>query len=236
MKERNISAFNADVSVNEGYMYTNTDRLSCKYSNGRVSDAVRSMCGDLRGKKVIDIGCGDGLFTRELVDLGPASIMGVDASAGAIDVAQKKNADVPVMKFAVMDVYDLPPGKQYDVAIVRGMLHHLYDVEKAIAAICNTAKEVIVVEPNGYNPVLKIIEKVSPYHVAHEEKSYAPHNLDKWFKNNGGKIVASTYIGLVPIFSPDWLAKTCKFFEPLVENFPLFRKIACGQYVQKVNF
>ena len=236
MKEKNISVFGADVISNNGYIYSNTDKLSCKFSNGRMSEAVRQMAGDVKGKRIIDIGCGDGHYTREILAMGPAFIQGIDANEAAIKMAQQKAAGLTNIQFEVMDIYDLPPNKQYDIAVVRGLLHHLYDVKKAIAAICKTAKVVIVIEPNGYNPVLKIIEKVSPYHVAHEEKSYLPSNLDKWFRENNGKIVKSKYIGLVPIFSPDALAKICKFFEPFVEGTPLLRNIACAQYVQKISF
>ncbi|MEN9446757.1 MAG: hypothetical protein RJA25_46 [Bacteroidota bacterium] len=68
------------------------------------------------------------------------------------------------IEFQVLDVYQIPSFKRYDIAIIRGILHHLYQAEKAIEIICNTAKEIIVTKPNGYNPVLKIMEKISPYH------------------------------------------------------------------------
>jgi hypothetical protein len=60
-----------------------------------------------------------------------------------------------------------------------------YQIEKAIQIICNIADEIIVAEPNGYNPVLKIMEKVSPYHIQHEEKSYALGNETNASKTMG---------------------------------------------------
>lgn len=82
-------------------------------------------------------------------------------------------------------------------------------------------------------PLLKILEMVSLYHIAHEEKSYSPRKLDKWFKINGGIITESTFVGFVPLFCLDFLAKILNFFEPYFEKTPLIRAFSCGSYIQK---
>ena len=81
----------------------------------------------------------------------------------------------------------------------------------------------------------KLIEKVSPYDVAHEEKSFAPRSLDRWFEQAGGEVVEREFIGLVPMFSPDPLARVCKAVEPIVEALPGLRAIGCAQYMQRVR-
>jgi len=108
-------------------------------------------------------------------------------------------------------------------------------VETAVEKICKKARDIVVVEPNGYNPMLKVIEKTSKYHLEHEEKSYRPGILDAWFIRNGGEIVQSIYVGLVPMFCPDLAARVLKFFEPIVEKTPLLRRLCCGQYVNKIR-
>lgn len=235
MREKNIRIFETDVVNGGGYAYTAQGRLSCFLSNQRMSNAIVQLV-NLKGKTVIDIGCGDGTYTRELIERGPIRILGVDAAAEAIHAAREKTREFSHVKFEVHDVYEIPkPGQPYDIAIVRGILHHLYKPEHAIERICRMAKEIVVIEPNGYNPILKIIEKTSHYHVQHEEKSYLPHLLDRWFMNNSGSIVHRLYIGLVPMFCPDWVVSTLKFLEPLVEATPVIRNICCGQYVQLVR-
>lgn len=235
--EKNVAAFDNDVTKNKGYLYTTTNKISCNFANRRISDAVWEMAGGFEGKTVIDIGCGDGIYTMEFLKMNPAFLRGVDANESAISMAKQKTSGIKNIDFAVVDIYKLtPPENRYDIAIVRGILHHLYDVETAISLISKMAKIVIVVEPNGYNPVLKIIERTSRYHIEHEEKSYSPKNLDKWFLANGGVIEKSMFIGLVPMFCPNFMARICKLFEPLVEHIPLLRQFACGQYVQKIKF
>lgn len=235
MQEKNINTFRSDVIENGGYQYSKTEKLSSKLSSARTSKIIHQVLGPIKGKRIIDIGCGDGIFTQELLTLDPDFIMGIDPNDAAIKIAKKNMSHIKNIEFQVMDVYSLPIIRNYDIAIMRGVLHHLYQVEKAIEIICNIADEVIVVEPNGYNPVLKIMEKVSPYHILHEEKSYSPRKLDKWFKKNGGVIIKSMYVGFVPLFCPDFLAKILNFFEPYMEKFPLLRNFSCGQYIQKIQ-
>jgi ubiquinone/menaquinone biosynthesis C-methylase UbiE len=236
MKERNIERFNADVESSGGYLYTDLRRLSSVMSNARMTRAILEMAPEQQGLKIIDIGCGDGTFTIELMELSPAEILGVDAAPQAIEAAQEKAAGFDTIRFCEADIYELEAlNAHFDLAVVRGVLHHLYEAEKAVAGICKIADEVLIVEPNGYNPVLKIIEKLSPYHVAHEEKSYTPSSLDAWFKKHGKRRVARRFIGLVPMFCPAWLAKTLKWIEPLTEALPYVRTISCGQYVMRAT-
>lgn len=234
-EEMNINKFNQDVRINDGYLYSESDKLSCRLANKRMSDAVFSMV-ELNYKRIIDIGCGDGKYTIELLSFNPEYILGVDAAEVAIGLAVAKTKDITNIKFRVADIYSLHNiNDHFDIAIVRGVLHHLNDAAQAIQSVMNIADEVIIVEPNGYNPGLKIIEKLSSYHIEHEEKSFYPHTLDKWFKIAGGEVVHSCYCGLVPMFCPDFMAKLLKNIEPLVEKFPICKQFGCAQYVFKVK-
>jgi len=233
--EKNICRFNRDIEENAGYYYTQTSELSCRLANQRLNRAVLEMT-DLTGKNVIDIGCGDGTYTLELLKLHPKYVLGVDAAWTAIDLARKKVITSENIEFRVLDVYELTNlHKKFDVAIVRGILHHLYDVEKAIFNTLKIAVEIIVIEPNGYNPVLKIIEKISRYHIEHEEKSYPPHKLNKWFSQKGGKLIKASYCNLVPFFCWDIVARTLKVIEPFVEKTPLLKQLFCAVYVMKIR-
>ena len=235
VRERNVSQFEADVAEQGGYLYATDDKLSCKLANGRMNDAVIAFARPA-GRRLIDIGCGDGVYTLKLLEAGAAEVVGVDAAAQSIEAARGRCAEHSNGRFEVLDIYDLAQsGEPYDVAVVRLMLHHLYDAPKAIARICRVAREVVVCEPNGYNPILKVIEKVSPYHVAHEEKSYAPRTLDRWFEQAGGEVVEREFIGLVPMFCPDGFARLCKSVEPFVEAFPGLRLLGCAQYMQRIR-
>ena len=61
--ERNVSQFDADVRANAGYLYTTNAKKSSVLANQRLTDVTRAMV-DLRGRRVIDVGCGDGTLLR----------------------------------------------------------------------------------------------------------------------------------------------------------------------------
>lgn len=84
-------------------------------------------------------------------------------------------------------------------------------------------------ESNGYNPALKILEKVSKYHRDHEEQSFFPSKINKWFNDAGFVIKKLKYIDVVPMICPDFIAKTLNFMNPFFENIPIIKKIACGR-------
>jgi SAM-dependent methyltransferase len=190
----------------------------------------------LAGRTVIDVGCGDGTYTLELLQGGPRDVLGIDPAAEAIARARERSAGRDNVRFAVTSVYDLAElGETFDVAVVRGVLHHLDRASDAASAIARVARVIVVVEPNGCNPVLKIIEKVSRYHREHGEKSYWPGRLDHWFESAGGRVTGRWFIGQVPMFCPDRMAGMLKMVEPVVERVPLVRRIMCAQYVQRVE-
>ncbi len=235
VKEKSVRQFDQDVRDNKGYVYANTEKLSNRYANQCLQNSIRELI-DLKGKRVVDLGSGDGTFTLEFLQDEPAYLLGLDASRAAVHLANQKAGRNKKVRFKVLDIYKVGSlRKKFDVAILRGVLHHLYDPERAISAMTKIAQTIIVVEPNGYNPVLKILEKFSKYHIEHEEKSFFPPVLDQWFEKHGGKVEKSGYRGLVPFFCPDWMAILLKTIEPLVERLPLLRELTCAVYVFKVS-
>lgn len=229
-RELNISKFSADTKFFGGYVYTKNQKLSSLIANQYQTETTLKLV-NIKGKRVIDIGCGDGTYTQEWFRLGkPKLIFAFDPSIEAIKSATKNNRYKTQVTYKVGDIYNLPTKQQFDVAIVRGVLHHLYKPEKAMKQISKIAHKVILIEPNGYNPVLKIIEKTSPYHLEHEEKSYPPHQIDIWIVKNKGKIENKIFAGLVPFFCPDMIAKFLKSIEPVIEKLPLIREISCANY------
>jgi len=233
--EKNIDTFSLDVKKNKGYLYTNTNKLSCKIAGLKQSESLHNLCKNFSGKTIIDVGCGDGTYTYEFLKFNPKLILGVDPAKNAIQIAKNRyEIKYQNIKFSIADVYNLDKiKKHFDIAIVRGVLHHLYQPEKAIQQLSKIADAVIILEPNGYNFILKIIEKTSPYHLQHEEKSYRPSSIDKWIKSNGGVIIHQSYFGLVPFFCPDIIVKILKKIEPIIEQTPILNHLLTASYLCK---
>ena len=205
--------------------------LSSRLANERITKGIED-ASQWQGKKVLDLGCGDGTYTYDLLQMGAANVLGLDPAIAAIDKANENFGNIPNLAFFVGNIYALDDlGQQFDIVVLRGVLHHLPDAAKAIAMAAKVAREIIILEPNGANPVLKIIEKVSPYHRQHEEQSFLPSTLVKWCSNAGAIPNYQQFINLVPMFCPSLLAQLLKIVEPVIEKTPLLRNIACGQIV-----
>jgi ubiquinone/menaquinone biosynthesis C-methylase UbiE len=222
--------FNDDAVENQGYYYTTNISLSSKLAGRRMTDVTLESLA-IKAKSVLDIGCGDGTHTIELDLFGePNQIVAGDVADNAIKVARNKSIGRNI-RYLINSAYELPfQSKSFDVAILRAVLHHLDNPKKAIQEALRVADVIWVIEPNGYNPGLKFNEKFSTYHIEHGEKSYAPHLLDQWVSQLGGKVIYRKWAGFVPMFCPDKLAQLMKWFEPVVEHFPVINRIGCAIY------
>lgn len=232
MKNYFPSPFDIDVSLNGGYLYTTQARLSSIVANHRLTLATFESV-QLKNKKVIDIGCGDGVYTFELYkNSQPRKLYGIDSSKQAVKLAKMFYGRFKNIKFFHADLYNMPKNlANFDLALVRGVIHHLPNPETAIKAIGEICDEILILEPNGYNPLLKMIERISPYHRFHKEKSYPPKKIRYWLEKAGFNVRLQKYISIVPFFFPDILTVIFKIFEPFVEKLPYLRNIICGVYV-----
>ncbi len=231
MTEQNSRPFEKDASTHGGYLYTATDRLSCKLATARSLDIIVST-GEFKGRSVIDLGCGDGFYTLRYWDTAkPRSVIAVDAAASAIEVANRQKADRPIV-FQVADIHRVRfPDNSFDLALLQSVLHHDDNPADAIREAFRLAPRILIHEPNGNNFGLKIIERTSRYHIEHGEKSYSSRQLVRWVEQAGGEVTWRRFAGFVPMFSPDWLARAMKAVEPMLEKTPGLRALGCALFV-----
>jgi ubiquinone/menaquinone biosynthesis C-methylase UbiE len=228
VQRKNVDVFDRDAERNEGYVYTKSPRLSCRLATQRLTDAILAT-GRLRDRSVLDIGCGDGFFTIRFWDKAqPKSMVGLDPAGHAIAIANTNKENRPV-QFLVGDAHHLPfPDDSFDLALLQGILHHDNNPQNIIREAFRVAAEILVLEPNGNNPGLKMIEKTSRYHLEHNEKSFTSNRLRRWIEESGGVIAYQRFAGFVPIFCPSVVARIMKGLEPIVEALPLVNRLGCA--------
>jgi len=228
--KENVTVFNSDVESNEGYKYTTNAMFSSVVANKRITDAINELIPE-KTNTIIDIGCGDGTYTHEIKKANSKiKVIGTDPATNAIAIAKKKYSDIEFFDSNIYKTEDFI-GKQFDLAIYRGVIHHLSEQELAIKNTFAFANSLIILEPNGNNFVLKLIEKNSKYHIEHQEQSFSTKQLSRWCKNSGWKIEQIKYISFIPFFFPETLSKIILFFQPFLEKIPIINKYLTAQIV-----
>lgn len=81
------------------------------------------------GESVLDLGCGDGVLTRALVDAG-CTAMGVDLSAEQVAAAQARGLDA-----RVADARALPFAGEFDAVFSNAVLHWIPDLDAVMAGV-----------------------------------------------------------------------------------------------------
>jgi len=226
-----IKPFEEDVRRHGGYQYAKSKQRSSQYAYKHFYDVIMAHAG-LNGKRVLDVGCGDGTYTARMHDETSAvSLLGLDPSAIVIESARAVyQPGRPRLSFRCGFARELiAEGQQFDLAVYGGVLHHVADPEGEIRDALRLAETVFILEPNGWNPVVKFNERFSKYHREHQEQSYRMGRFRRWIREAGGQTERAFYFGLVPVFCPDWLVTIGSTLEPLVERIPGLRVIACGQ-------
>lgn len=103
------AAYDDIGSAYDDYAETATLKRGERYS-------VARMVGDLRGKAVLDLACGTGIYTRQLMETGAASALGIDLSREMIRVARASEADARTgARFEVGDARSLDGVGTFDL-------------------------------------------------------------------------------------------------------------------------
>lgn len=113
-------------------------KLGEKAFGNKVERLVEEMSGFLEpGGRVLDLGAGQGLFTRALQRRGHA--------VTAVDVVNRSYyPDIPVV---IYDGEHLPfPDKSFDICLVIAVLHHAKDDRAVLREAARVARKVIVYE------------------------------------------------------------------------------------------
>lgn len=120
--------------------------------------------GNLRGKKVLDLGCGAGESSVYFALQG-ADVFAVDISSRMLEKANELAAKYCItLKTYKMVAEELTFESDYfDFIFGNGVLHHC-NVELAVKEVSRVLKKdclAIFIEPLAYNPVIKLYRKIA---------------------------------------------------------------------------
>lgn len=128
----------------------------------RWARRVKMLSSHLKpGMTVLELGCGAGYFTRELVGSG-AHIVAIDISPELLEIA-RRNCSAPNVQFQIENAYALSHRDAvFDSVVGSAVLHHL-EIEKALRDVYRVLKPagtVFFTEPNMLNPQIAVQKNI----------------------------------------------------------------------------
>lgn len=118
---------------------------------------VVDLLGEIEGLDVLDLGCGDGVLTEELIRRG-AKTTGVDSSEAMVTAARSRGIDA-----RVMDATALTWDKAFDAVFTNATLHWVKPPEAAIGGVARALRPGgrFVGEFGGHGNVAAIVTALS---------------------------------------------------------------------------
>ena len=135
----------------------------------------RNLVPDVKGKRILDLGCGYGENDRYYKDLGADYILGIDISEHMLEIAKKENNmdGIEYKKMAMEDISNIK--ERFDIVISSLAIHYVKDYNKLVKDIYNLLDEDGMFVFSQDHP-LRIANIFEPW----MEKNYTEIN-GKWF-------------------------------------------------------
>lgn len=110
--------------------YSHMSRSTMGLKGAGEWHALRELMPDMRGKRMLDLGCGFGWHCKYAVEQGAESVVGIDLSEKMIQKAREINAD-PHIDYRVMAVEDFDYANQnFDVVLSSLTFHYIESFDK----------------------------------------------------------------------------------------------------------
>ncbi len=146
-------------TLGEYYYKTRKDKAGISYFYNELLEmpTTLKLLGNVKDKKILDLGCGPGFYAKYLVMKG-AKVKGIDISEKEIEIAKK---EVPTVEFLVGDIEKLPyKNSEFDIVLAALVLGHLKSWDKALKEVKRVLKVNGFFVFSNYNPVTEKTKKI----------------------------------------------------------------------------
>ena len=174
----------------------------------------------LKGKKILDVGCGGGILSEALSELG-ADVTGIDASENTIGVAKSHSksigSNVNFLQKTIEDFVVENPTEKFDVITCLEMLEHVPsppDIIKSCSNILNSNGDIFFSTINR-NPRSYLFAVIGAEYIlnllpkgTHDyDKFIKPSELAQWIRGAGLYSKETVGLSYNPITGNYWLGK-----------------------------
>ncbi len=99
---------------------------------------ILELIGDLTGRRILDLGCGDAGFGREALSRGCQSYLGLEGSRHMVEAARENLSGTAgqVVQAAIEDWNY--PAASFDLVVSRLALHYVQDIDHVFARVSQT--------------------------------------------------------------------------------------------------
>lgn len=126
------------------------------------------------GERILDLGCGDGVLTEKLANLG-CQVVGVDSSPAQVAAAQARGLDA-----RVVDARELPFEAEFDAVFSNAALHWIRPPEAVLAGVWRALEPGgrFVGEMGGAGNIARVLEALA---VVLARRGLAFEPINPWY-------------------------------------------------------
>lgn len=194
----------------------------------RRAELILSSTGLTLGKRVLELGCGSGTFSKIFAESG-ISLTALDLSPDMVALARRNLVSTKVTVLQE-SFEDYEPSEPLDGVIGSSILHHL-ELErtlKKIYRILNPGGIMSFAEPNMLNPQVYLERRFRKFfsHISPDETAYYRGDLRKALLRTGFKISQITPFDWLHPATPEALIPFVSSLGLVIEKIPLLREFA----------
>ena len=145
------------------------NKIAEKYHEKRISErdlnllvdqpTIFALLGHIKGKKILDAGCGSGIYSRILLKKG-AKVSGLEVSGKMLDLAREHCKKFKV-DFKQGSVDKLPyPDKSFDIIVSSLVIHYLKNPTKAFKEFNRVLKKGGILVFSTHHPVFESLNSI----------------------------------------------------------------------------
>jgi SAM-dependent methyltransferase len=106
--------------------------------------------GDLRGRRVLDLGCNAGFWSLQAAQAGADFVLGVDGRQMHVEQAklvfEAKGIDPSRYRFEADNIFTHPFSERFDVVLCLGLMYHVSKPVEILELISGVGAELVVID------------------------------------------------------------------------------------------
>lgn len=192
----------------EGYV------KSASHADQEVLDNVARLCGDLGGRRVLDVATGTGHVAMRLAPLA-LSVVGLDLTRRMLELAREEAAKRHLTNLSWVrgDVRSLPfPDRSFRAVTCRRAPHHFPDIGLALSEMARVLRDdgVLVIDDRSVPDDAEIDRAMNHLDLLHDRSHVREYGVREWAamlrKAGFAEIEAFEYRRHLPLSTMTWNA------------------------------